>query len=106
MSPPEQAGVGIPGAECLGWDNYALLPAPLPSEICAGGAGMSILSGNVAHAGGSVDQSDAAGGVDFQRGASPAWCGVCVEEPRARQSWCVCKILHPVAYAASSICSP
>lgn len=39
----------------VSWENPELVPVPLPSEISVGGAGMSILSGNIAHAGGSVD---------------------------------------------------
>lgn len=52
------------------WENPEPVPVPLPS---VGGAGMSILSGNIAHAGGSVDhrwsgmcrESDAAGMLNF-----------------------------------------
>lgn len=40
----------------VSWENHEPVPVPLPSEISVGGAGMSILSGNIAHAGGSVDQ--------------------------------------------------
>lgn len=40
----------------VSWENHELVPVPLPSESSVGGAGMSILSGNIAHAGGSVDR--------------------------------------------------
>lgn len=57
----------------VSWENHELVPVPVPSEISVGRAGMSILSGNIAHAGGSVDhhwssmcrESDTVGMLNF-----------------------------------------
>lgn len=70
------------GRVTVSWENHELAPVPLPSEISVGGAGMSVLSGNIAHAGGSVDQhwsstcteSDTVGTLNFLL-ESRTWCG-------------------------------
>lgn len=93
----------------VSWENPELVPVPLPSEISVGGAGMSILSGNIAHAGGSVDhhwssmcwESDTAGMLNFLL-ESRRVCVVCVISRCLTRS-SVYKVLQPVACAASSI---